>query len=83
MAIGNPRHPGGGARAKLVVTPAASVARVPEGIGLEAVATLPMNGLTVRLAAGPARAPAREDPGVNGTAGSFASSPRHVLDLAS
>ena len=50
MAIVNPRRPGGGAQAELVVVPAASVARVPEGTTLEAAATLPMNGLTVRLA---------------------------------
>src|SRR5215472_14367076 len=50
MAIVNPRRPGGGAQAELVVVPAASVARVPEGTSLEAAATLPMNGLTVRLA---------------------------------
>ena len=50
MAIVNPRRPGGGAQAELVVVPSASVARVPEGISLEAAATLPMNGLTVRLA---------------------------------
>src|SRR6266446_3993683 len=46
MAIVNPRRPGGGAQAELVVVPAASVAGVPEGTTLEAVATLPMNGLT-------------------------------------
>src|SRR5262249_9013341 len=45
-----PRRPGGGARAERVGVPAASVARVPEKAGLEAAATLPMNGLTVRLA---------------------------------
>jgi NADPH:quinone reductase len=50
MAIVNPRRAGGGAQAELVVVPAASVARVPEGASLEAAATLPMNGLTVRLA---------------------------------
>jgi NADPH2:quinone reductase len=50
LAIVNPRRPGGGAQAELVVVPAASVARVPEGISLEEAATLPMNGLTVRLA---------------------------------
>jgi NADPH:quinone reductase-like Zn-dependent oxidoreductase len=33
-----------------VVVPSASVAPLPEGAGLEAAATLPMNGLTVRLA---------------------------------
>src|SRR5499426_3805056 len=50
MAIVNPRRPGGGAQSQLVVVPAASIARVPEGTSLEAAATLPMNGLTVRLA---------------------------------
>src|SRR5262245_40887511 len=50
MAIVNPRRPGGGAQAELVVVPAASVARGPAGASLEAAATLPMNGLTVRLA---------------------------------
>src|SRR5215467_2602903 len=50
MAIVNPRRPGGGAQAELVVVPSASVARVPEGTSFEAAATLPMNGLTVRLA---------------------------------
>ncbi len=39
-----------GAQAEYVVVPADSVARVPDGIGLAAAATLPMNGLTVRLA---------------------------------
>src|SRR4029079_10948611 len=33
-----------------VVVPSASVARAPEGSSLEQAATLPMNGLTVRLA---------------------------------
>ena len=50
MAIVNPRRPGGGAQAEQVVVPAASVARVPDKASLEAAATLPMNGLTVRLA---------------------------------
>src|SRR2546430_10321168 len=40
MAIVNPRRPGGGAQAELVVVPAASVARVPQGTSLEAAATL-------------------------------------------
>jgi NADPH:quinone reductase-like Zn-dependent oxidoreductase len=50
MAIVNPRRPGGGAQAERVVVSDASVARVPAGASLEAAATLPMNGLTVRLA---------------------------------
>lgn len=50
MAIATPRRQGGGAQAELVVVPAESVARVPEGTSFEAAATVPMNGLTVRLA---------------------------------
>jgi NADPH:quinone reductase-like Zn-dependent oxidoreductase len=50
MAIVSPRAPGGGAQAELVVADADQVARVPDGIGLAAAATLPMNGLTARLA---------------------------------
>jgi NADPH:quinone reductase len=50
LAIVTPRRPGGGAQAELVVVPSASVARVPEGTSLKEAATLPMNGLTVRLA---------------------------------
>jgi NADPH:quinone reductase-like Zn-dependent oxidoreductase len=50
MAVVVPRRPEGGAMAESVVVPSASVARVPEGATLEQAATLPMNGLTVRLA---------------------------------
>ena len=50
MSIVIPRRPEGGAMAESVVVPAASVARVPEGTSLEEAATLPMNGLTARLA---------------------------------
>lgn len=49
MAIILPRTPGGGAMAETVVVPAESVARVPEGTSLVEAATIPMNGLTVRL----------------------------------
>jgi NADPH:quinone reductase-like Zn-dependent oxidoreductase len=50
MAIVVPRRKEGGAMAESVIVPAASVAPVPEGVSLEQAATLPMNGLTVRLA---------------------------------
>ena len=50
MAIVSPRSARGGAQAELVVVPADSVARVPGGVGLPEAATLPMNGLTARLA---------------------------------
>ena len=69
MAIVNPRRPGGGAQAELVVVPAASVARVPEGASLEAAATLPMNGLTVRLALDRLALKPGQTLGVTGAAG--------------
>ncbi|HXJ79614.1 MAG TPA: NADP-dependent oxidoreductase [Candidatus Methylomirabilis sp.] len=69
MAIVNPRRPGGGAQAELVVVPATSVARVPEGTSLEAAATLPMNGLTVRLALDQLALRPGQTLGVTGAAG--------------
>src|SRR2546425_5491702 len=69
MAIVNPRRPGGGAQAELVVVPAASVAGVPEGTSLEAAATLPMNGLTVRLALDRLALKPGQTLGVTGAAG--------------
>src|SRR5215467_42086 len=69
MAIVNPRRPGGGAQAELVIVPAASVARVPEGATLEAAATLPMNGLTVRLALDRLALKPGQTLGVTGAAG--------------
>jgi len=69
MAIVNPRRPGGGAQAELVVVPARSVARVPEGTGFEAAATLPMNGLTVRLALDKLALRPGQTLGVTGAAG--------------
>ena len=69
MAIVNPRRPGGGAQAELVVVPAASVARVPEGASFEAAATLPMNGLTVRLALDRLALKPGQTLGVTGAAG--------------
>jgi NADPH:quinone reductase-like Zn-dependent oxidoreductase len=50
MAIVLPRTARGGAQAELVVVPADSVVAVPDGISLVEAATLPMNGLTARLA---------------------------------
>ena len=69
MAIVNPRRPGGGAQAELVVVPDASVARVPEGTSFEAAATLPMNGLTVRLALDRLALKPGQTLGVTGAAG--------------
>jgi NADPH:quinone reductase len=50
MAAVSPWVPGGGAQAEFVVVSADALARVPDGISLEAAATLPMNALTVRAA---------------------------------
>ena len=61
MAIALPLGPHGGAQAELVVVPTASLAAAPAGATLEEAATLPMNGLTVRLALDTARARARPD----------------------
>lgn len=50
MAITRPVLDGGGAYAEWIVVPAESVARIPAGADFAAAATLPMNGLTARLA---------------------------------
>ncbi len=50
MAIVVPTRPEGGAQAEYVRVACDAMAPVPEGITLEAAATLPMNGLTVRRA---------------------------------
>ncbi|MYX35711.1 MULTISPECIES: NADP-dependent oxidoreductase [unclassified Streptomyces] len=50
MAMVDPRGPLGGAYAQYVVLPAAQVARAPRGTTHAEAATLPMNGLTARLA---------------------------------
>jgi len=50
MAAVSPFAPGGGAQAEFVVVAADALARVPQGMSLQAAATLPMNALTVRAA---------------------------------
>ncbi len=50
MAIVLPGRPEGGAQAEYVAVAQDALAPVPEGMTLEEAATLPMNGLTVRLA---------------------------------
>jgi len=50
MAIVLPLRRLGGAQAELVVVPSSWVAPLPRGATFEQAATLPMNGLTVRLA---------------------------------
>ena len=46
MAVVSPRRPDGGAQAEMIVVPAASVVRIPDGVTPQQAATLPMNGLT-------------------------------------
>jgi NADPH:quinone reductase-like Zn-dependent oxidoreductase len=50
LGIVVPMRPEGGAQAEQVVVDARSLARVPAGASFAEAATLPMNGLTVRLA---------------------------------
>jgi NADPH:quinone reductase len=50
LAIVFPYGGGHGAQSEYVVVPAESVAGVPDGVSLAHAATLPMNGLTARLA---------------------------------
>lgn len=50
MAAVSPWVPGGGAQAEYVLVWQDQLARVPDGISLEAAATLPMNAMTVRTA---------------------------------
>jgi NADPH:quinone reductase-like Zn-dependent oxidoreductase len=50
MAAVSPLAPGGGAQAEYVLADEDQLARVPDGISLEAAATLPMNAMTVRTA---------------------------------
>jgi NADPH:quinone reductase len=69
MAIVSPRAPGGGAQAELVVVAADSVARVPDGVSFMAAATLPMNGLTARLALDLLGLPPGQSLAVTGAAG--------------
>src|SRR5438132_8219771 len=50
MAVVTPRRPEGGAQIELLVVPAESVVPIPTGATLAQASTLPMNGLTARLA---------------------------------
>ena len=50
MGIVHPRRPQGGAYAELVCVPQASVVQVPDSLDLVDAATIPMNGMTARVA---------------------------------
>ena len=69
MAIVLPLRPLRGAQAAKVVVPAVSAAEVPDNVALEHAATLPMNGLTVRLALDTLSLPAGKTLAITGAAG--------------
>jgi NADPH:quinone reductase-like Zn-dependent oxidoreductase len=73
MAALTPRRAEGGAQASLIVAPAASVVRVPDGASFAQAATLPMNGLTATLALERLALPAGAWLAVSGGAGLLAS----------
>lgn len=69
MAVANPLRPEGGAYTELLTVPAASVAPIPDGATLEQAATLPMNGLTAKVALEMLRLEPGQTFGVTGAAG--------------
>src|SRR5579875_167229 len=79
MAATSPRRPDGGAQAELIVVPAAAVVPIPDGVSLQAAATLPMNGLTAILGLEMLGLAAGETLAVSGGAGLLAS---YVIPLA-
>jgi NADPH:quinone reductase-like Zn-dependent oxidoreductase len=78
MAIVVP-HGSHGAYASSLVLPAASVARTPKGVSHAEAASLPMNGLTARLALDLLDLPAGATLAVTGAAGAFGG---YVVQLA-
>ena len=70
---------GHGAYSESLVLPAASVARAPAGVGHAAAATLPMNGLTARLALDQLALPPGSLLAVTGAAGALGG---YVIQLA-
>jgi NADPH:quinone reductase len=70
MAVVLPFRAAGGAQSEVIVVPAASAARIPDGVSIEAAATLPMNGLTALEALDMLDVPEHGTPAVTGgTAG--------------
>jgi NADPH2:quinone reductase len=79
FAIVLPYLTGRGAQAEYVVVPADSVARIPDGVSLAAAATLPMNGLTARLALDKLALQPGQTLAVTGAAGAVGG---YVMELA-
>jgi NADPH:quinone reductase-like Zn-dependent oxidoreductase len=71
MAIVLPTGPRGGAYAEQIVVPAASTAPIPAGSSFAEAATLPMNGLTARLALDDLGLQPGQTVAVTGAAGAF------------
>jgi NADPH2:quinone reductase len=79
LAMTSPVIPGGGAQAELVVVHADSAVRIPDGISFAQAATLPMNGLTARLALDLLALDPDQALGVTGAAGTLG---RYAIQLA-
>ncbi|MBO0831365.1 MAG: NADP-dependent oxidoreductase [Actinobacteria bacterium] len=79
FAIVQPYLTGRGAQAEYVVVPADSVARIPKGMKLASAATLPMNGLTARLALDKLALEPGQTIAVTGAAGAVGG---YVMELA-
>jgi len=79
FAVLFPYATGRGAQAEYVVVAADSVARVPDGVSLAKAATLPMNGLTARLALDKLALSPGETVAVTGAAGAVGG---YVMQLA-
>jgi len=71
MAIVLPIGPRGGAYAERIVVPEGSVAQVPHGVSMAEASTLPMNGLTARLALDELALAPGQVVAVSGAAGAF------------
>ena len=73
MTVIDPRRPEGGAQARHIIVPAASVAPIPVNATLAEASTLPMNGLTALLALERAALGAEQILAISGGAGLLAS----------
>jgi NADPH:quinone reductase-like Zn-dependent oxidoreductase len=71
MAVVIPLRALGGAQAEFVVVPADGVARVPDALALTEAATVPLNGLTARLALDTLALPRGSTLGITGAAGAL------------
>src|SRR4051794_31445280 len=80
FAITSPVIATGGAYAEFVIVPTTSAARIPDGVGFLEAATIPMNGLTVRLAFDLIELKPGQTLGITGAAGAVGG---YAIELAS